>query len=216
MRISEFIILFFITSIGGWCIEVILKYIQFHRFINRGFLIGPYCPIYGWGVLAITVLVGGLLMRKGTIVETFFIGLVVCGVLEYFTSWYMEKRFHARWWDYSQKPMNLHGRVWIGNLILFGVASVLVIWFLDPWYFSKISNVSSFWTTFMGWIIVATILLDHAVSHFLIGSIKTEIDRQQGDDTEYMTKELRRLLKDKHMLVRRIHEAYPKLHIRRK
>lgn len=100
-------ILFFVFSVIGWCMEVVLKFIQYHRFINRGFLIGPYCPIYGIGVVAVTVLVGGMFSREGTISEIFFAGYVLCGVLEYFTSWYMEKFFHARWWDYSNKPMNL-------------------------------------------------------------------------------------------------------------
>ena len=104
--IAELIVLFFCYSVAGWCMEVILKYIQFHRFINRGFLIGPYCPIYGSGAVVVTVLVGGLIGNASYIV-TFLASFVLCGVLEYFVSWYMEKMFHARWWDYSQKPMNL-------------------------------------------------------------------------------------------------------------
>ena len=107
--------------------EVILKYIQFHRFINRGFLIGPYCPIYGSGAVVVTVLVGGLIGNASYIV-TFLASFVLCGVLEYFVSWYMEKMFHARWWDYSQKPMNLHG---IPQWILYtlsGAIVMLMIW----------------------------------------------------------------------------------------
>lgn len=100
--IAELIVLFFCYSVAGWCMEVILKYIQFHRFINRGFLIGPYCPIYGSGAVVVTVLVGGLIGNASYIV-TFLASFVLCGVLEYFVSWYMEKMFHARWWDYSQK-----------------------------------------------------------------------------------------------------------------
>lgn len=123
---------FFLFSCLGWVMEVTLKYIQFHRFINRGFLIGPYCPIYGWGVVTVTLVVGGLAVRRGTLGETFLAGMVLCGALEYFTSWYMEKRFHARWWDYSQKPMNLHGRIWIGNLLLFGAACVVIVHVIDP------------------------------------------------------------------------------------
>lgn len=69
--LSNFVILFFAFSVLGWITEVTLKFIQFHRFINRGFFIGPYCPIYGWGAVAITVLVGGLLGREGTVGETF-------------------------------------------------------------------------------------------------------------------------------------------------
>ena len=138
--LCQLIILFFIFSIVGWMIEVTLKYFQYHRFINRGFMIGPYCPIYGSGVVAITVCVGGLVGLDGSIGDTFLAGFFICGALEYFTSWYMEKLFHARWWDYSRKPMNLNGRVWIGNLILFGIASVAVVRIIDPVYFRLIEK----------------------------------------------------------------------------
>ncbi len=89
------VILFFIYACIGWCMEVTLKFIQYRRFINRGFLIGPYCPIYGWGAVAVTVLVGGMIGREGTISEIFWAGYVLCGVLEYATSWYMEKSRQA-------------------------------------------------------------------------------------------------------------------------
>ena len=65
----EFVIMLFLFSILGWVMEVTLKFIQYHRFINRGFLIGPYCPIYGFGVVGVTILVGGLLGRAGTYPE---------------------------------------------------------------------------------------------------------------------------------------------------
>ena len=78
--IAELIVLFFCYSVAGWCMEVILKYIQFHRFINRGFLIGPYCPIYGSGAVVVTVLVGGLIGNASYIV-TFLASFVLCGQL---------------------------------------------------------------------------------------------------------------------------------------
>ena len=79
--IAELIVLFFCYSVAGWCMEVILKYIQFHRFINRGFLIGPYCPIYGSGAVVVTVLVGGLIGNASYIV-TFLASFVLCGLLK--------------------------------------------------------------------------------------------------------------------------------------
>ena len=92
--VCTLILMFFVFSCAGWIMEVVLKYFEFHRFINRGFLIGPYCPIYGFGVVAVTVVVGGMVGRHGTLGEVFFAGMVMCGALEYFTSWYMEKMFH--------------------------------------------------------------------------------------------------------------------------
>ena len=101
LEVCRFVVVFFLFAVAGWCMEVTLKFIQFHRFINRGFLIGPYCPIYGWGAVIVTLSVGGLFGQEGSYAEVFLAGLVICGALEYFTSWYMEKMFHARWWDYS-------------------------------------------------------------------------------------------------------------------
>ena len=96
--LCQLIILFFIFSIVGWMIEVTLKYFQYHRFINRGFMIGPYCPIYGSGVVAITVCVGGLVGLVVSFGDSFLAGFFILGALEFFTSWYMEKMFDGCWW----------------------------------------------------------------------------------------------------------------------
>ena len=211
---NKLVILFFIFSVLGWMMQVTLKYLQYHLFINRGFLIGPYCPIYGGGVVAVTVLVGGLIGYKGTFIETFFAGFVICGALEYFTSWYMEKLFHARWWDYSQKPMNLYGRIWIGNLILFGIASVIIVKGIAPAYFNWIDKANPHIVSILALIIIVVILTDAIVSHFLLNIVKTEIDNTQGDDTEEISKDIHALLSNRSLLIRRIHEAYPNLEAR--
>lgn len=205
---------FFLFSCLGWVMEVTLKYIQFHRFINRGFLIGPYCPIYGWGVVTVTLVVGGLAVRQGTLGETFLAGMVLCGALEYFTSWYMEKRFHARWWDYSQKPMNLHGRIWIGNLLLFGAACVVIVHVIDPAFFRWMGrwNPQVLKLTALG--VIALMLADYITAHFLMGVVRQEIDGQVGDNTEEISRQVHALLHNRNLLIRRIHQAYPNLQAR--
>ena len=207
--VSMFIVIFFLFSVAGWCMEVTLKFIQYRRFINRGFLIGPYCPIYGWGAVAVTLIVGGLLARRGTIGETFLAGMVVCGALEYFTSWYMEKMFHARWWDYSTKPMNLHGRIWIGNLLLFGAASVVIVKGIVPFLLRALGKIPALTVESMAGCIVVLMLADNAVSHYLMNVVKQQIDTQEGDSTEEISRKVRELLKTKGVLLRRIQSAYP-------
>ncbi len=207
--VSMFIVIFFLFSVAGWCMEVTLKFIQYRRFINRGFLIGPYCPIYGWGAVAVTLIVGGLLARRGTIGETFLAGMVVCGALEYFTSWYMEKLFHARWWDYSTKPMNLHGRIWIGNLLLFGAASVVIVKGIVPFLLRALGKLPALTVELMAGCIVALMLLDNIVSHYLMNVVKQQIDTQEGDSTEEISRKVRELLKTRGVLLRRIQSAYP-------
>lgn len=205
----QFILLIFIFSVLGWIMEVTLKYIQYHRFINRGFMIGPYCPIYGFGVAGVTILVGGFIGRHGTDAETFLAGFVICGFLEYMTSYYMEKMFHARWWDYSGKPMNLHGRIWIGNLILFGFASVLIVRWIAPHYFNFISQCNQKLLAVFAWLIIFIMASDFTVSHILMNSVRKEIDNSQGDNTEIISRQIHSILKDRNVLIRRIHEAYP-------
>ena len=207
--VSMFIVIFFLFSVAGWCMEVTLKFIQYRRFINRGFLIGPYCPIYGWGAVAVTLIVGGLLARRGTVGETFLAGMVVCGALEYFTSWYMEKLFHARWWDYSTKPMNLHGRIWIGNLLLFGAASVVIVKGIVPFLLRALGKLPALTVELMAGGIVVLMLLDNIVSHYLMNVVKQQIDTQEGDSTEEISRKVRELLKTRGVLLRRIQSAYP-------
>lgn len=209
--ICQLVILFFTSAVIGWCMEVTLKFIQYRRFINRGFLIGPYCPIYGWGAVAVTVLVGGMIGREGTVSEIFWAGFVLCGVLEYLTSWFMEKKFHARWWDYSNKPMNLHGRIWIGNLLLFGAAGVVIVLWVDPVFFSMTEKLSSFWLRLLAIAIVVLMISDHIISGILMDVVRKEIDAQEGDNTEEISVRVHKLLRDKNMLLRRIEQAYPDL-----
>ena len=211
--IAELIVLFFCYSVAGWCMEVVLKYIQFHRFINRGFLIGPYCPIYGSGAVVVTVLVGGLIGNASYIV-TFLASFVLCGVLEYFVSWYMEKMFHARWWDYSAKPMNLHGRIWIGNLILFGIACVIIVDFIDPLFFGAVSKIPAVALYVLAGAISAIMLADCIISHFLMNEVRNAIEEQDGDNTEEISKKIHAILKNKNVFMRRIHEAFGNMQAR--
>ena len=105
---ENYFLLFYVCSILGWLLEVACKYQQFHRFINRGFLIGPYCPIYGFGAVCICLALSRFTHDPAAV---FSLAMIICGTLEYITSYAMEKLFHARWWDYSSKPFNLNGRV---------------------------------------------------------------------------------------------------------
>ncbi len=189
--------------------EVVLKYIQFHRFINRGFLIGPYCPIYGSGIVFITVMVNAIAGVERSVGTTFTISLIGCGALEYLVSYYMEKRFHARWWDYSQKPMNLHGRIWIGNLILFGIGGTLVIEVINPVMYSLFGKISERMLYLLTGMILFIFFADYLTSHFIMKFVKTSVEGSEADDTESISKEIRLLLRDKSILYKRIADAYP-------
>lgn len=209
--IVNLILLFFAYAMLGWCIEVTLKYFQYHRFINRGFLTGPWLPIYGSGAVLITVAVGALAPLESSVGTTFLASFVLCGLVEYFTSYYMEKRFHARWWDYSQKPMNLHGRVWIGNLILFGLGGVLIIRLLNPLLLQGIGAIQPLPREILAAGLSVVFLADTIVSHFVLKLVKTGVESSEADNTEQISREVRLLLHDRSVFYRRFADAYPEV-----
>lgn len=113
-EIKLYILIFFIYAIAGWIMETTTISIRNKKFVNRGFLVGPICPIYGYGVVLVSVL---LKKYQEDMVATFCMSIIICGLLEYFTSFFMEKIFKARWWDYSQKKFNINGRICLENLV---------------------------------------------------------------------------------------------------
>ncbi len=117
-----------IYSIIGWVYESTICSIGHRKLINRGFLNGPYCPIYGTGAVLVLLVLG----RIRNPVLLFFAGAVVTCSLEYLTSWLMEKLFHARWWDYSKRKFNIGGRVCLLGAVVFGAFSVVLILVLHP------------------------------------------------------------------------------------
>ena len=207
----DIILLFFIYAFAGWCIEVVLKYIQYHRFINRGFLTGPVCPIYGCGAVLITVVIGNLSSVESGLVMTFALSFVICGVVEYLTSLILEKIFHARWWDYSQKPMNLHGRVWIGNLLLFGLAGIAIIHILNPVLY-KFLGIFTLKTRELAAIVLLVIIgVDFVISFFVLKLVKDGIEGSEADNTEEISKEVRQILTNKSYFYKRFADAYPEV-----
>ena len=203
------VLLFFMYAFGGWCTEVILKYRQYHRFINRGFLTGPVCPIYGCGAVLITIVIGSLSNVESGYIMTFALSFVICGVVEYFTGLVLEKIFHARWWDYSQKPMNLHGRVWIGNLILFGIGGVAIIHIINPVIYRFLAIFTLRTREIVATALLAVIAADFVISYFVLKLVKVGIDSSEADNTEEISKEVRQLLTNRSYFYKRFADAYP-------
>lgn len=206
--------LFFIYSFLGWVTEVFLKYLQYHRFINRGFLIGPYCPIYGAGAVLITVGQGVLSSFERSWAMSFLIAFILCGLLEYATSYILEKYFHARWWDYTQKPMNLHGRVWIGNLILFGLGGVAIAEILNPRFLALASRIDPFFFTAVLTAVAVLFLADVLMSYFIMNLLKRGVEESRSDKSEEIAAEVRYLLENRSVFHKRIMDAYPELTFR--
>ena len=129
MAFYEGFLYFFLYSIIGWLCEVIYCSIPARHFINRGFLHGPYCPIYGFGALIVIYL---LLPFQGHFWLIFLLGMISTTILEYITHYGMEKLFHATWWDYSDRKWNINGRVCFLNSVLFGLLSLALMYLIHP------------------------------------------------------------------------------------
>lgn len=208
-RFFVFAIRFFFYSVLGWCTEVTLKYIHLHRFINRGFYTGPVLPIYGCAASLVGFAVSGLFPRGSSHAATFAVSFLVCGIVEYLVSYIGEKRYHARWWDYSQRPLNLNGRIWIGNLILFGLGGVAIIHFIDPFLFGVLGAMSDTAVTVTAVSLLALFAVDFFISHVFIRLVR--IGGGAPDNTEAIGSEIRLLLSDRALLRERLAEAYPRM-----
>lgn len=122
-------VIFFTASITGWLWEVAQHFVRTGHFVNRGTLYGPWLPIYGTAAAVLIVLLKRLAMHPGLL---FGCTVAVCGVIEYVTSVVLEFLFHARWWDYSNMPLNIHGRICAGGLMLFGLGGCAAIYLIGP------------------------------------------------------------------------------------
>lgn len=127
--VYEIISYFFIYAFLGWCCEVIFAAVKEGRFVNRGFLNGPVCPIYGFGVITVLMILWGV---KDNFVLLFFGSVLLTSVLEYVTGYILEKFFHMRWWDYSSEHFNIKGYVCLKFSILWGLACLIVVDIVHP------------------------------------------------------------------------------------
>lgn len=134
---GEVIFLSFLCySIIGWIFEsTVCSLMGEQRFINHGFLLGPYCPIYGAGAVACYQCLHTI--QNPAVI--FLASMLICSVIEYLTGYGMEKLFHAKWWDYSHFPFQLHGRVCLYGALLFAFSGTMVCCVVQPVFLDVIS-----------------------------------------------------------------------------
>ena len=213
--ICIYILFFFIYSFLGWCLEVICKLISEKRFINRGMLIGPICPIYGYGVLIMTLLLQDYLKEPITL---FILIIVSCSILEYFTSYFLEKIYHTRWWDYTNLKFNTNGRICLETMIPFGVLGILIMNYGNSLVFRFLNLFSNTTICIVSIILLITYMMDNIISCKIIYNIQRlskEIQSKQiirKDDTERITKLVRKRIEGSMKLLdKRLINAFPHL-----
>lgn len=138
MSIYYSILYFFVYGFLGWCTEVIFAAFKQHRFVNRGFLNGPICPIYGVGV---TLVIACLEAFQSNLLLLYISSVILVTVLEGVTGWAMDKLFHNKWWDYSKLPFNIGGYVCLLFSLIWGVACVFIVYFVHPLIHQVLSRI---------------------------------------------------------------------------
>lgn len=206
--IEIYFLLFISYAFLGWCMEVTCKSIQYKKFINRGFLIGPYCPIYGWGALAITILLKRYMEEP---LVLFVMSTLICSIIEYLTSYFMEKKYHARWWDYSNKKFNINGRICLETLIPFGILGVAIMYGTNPILFKLYNQIPQLVINILTVILFIGFIVDNIISSNIISSINVEGNKLIKDNTEEITEKIKQVLRQKSWLHRRLINAYPGL-----
>lgn len=200
-------LLFFIFSILGWLIECISCTLWTGKLVhNRGFLIGPYCPIYGIGCLLAYYFLGRF---EANGVLLFFVAIVGTSILEYLTSVLMEKVYKARWWDYSNQPFNLNGRICLKNSIMFGTIGLAFTYYIKPFYDSIINRIPDNTLIVFTSIIFILFTIDCIVSLSIMSKLKNKVFKINYDSTEDIDKEVKKALSEHRYYSKKLFKAFP-------
>ncbi len=210
MDVKIMFLLFMLYSFIGWLMEVTLVSVKAKKLTARGFLIGPYCPIYGTGALLITLF---LSKYENDIMVLFFMSCIFGAFLEYFTSYIMEKIFHTRWWDYSDHKYNINGRISLTTTAGFGALGVILIKILDPFFLNLIEKINPKVQLVLAIVIGIIFITDVIVSFKIISNIK-DVKVEGKDTTGEMNKKVKETLKNKSIFTRRLVNSFPNLRVK--
>ncbi len=217
-QISLLFMQFLIFSIIGYVAEMIMCFIVNKKLTNRGFLCGPVIPIYGVGSIALLLLLNPF---KENPILVFLLGMIITTTIEYLTSYFLEKIFHNKWWDYSDQKFNIEGRICLMNAILFGVGSVAIIYFAGPWitrFLLQIKDIYLIWTAIITFIIFTLdVLYSIAVAYSLrnrliiVENLKNEkLAKIPGLFEKMLTKQIKNI-KGFHKYPSRLLKAFPNI-----
>ncbi len=151
--LTEYVMIFYVYSILGWCMEVVYMGFREKKLTNRGFLLGPFCPIYGIGLTAITMLFQS---SRDHFLYVFFSIIILCSLLEYTASYLLERLFHTHWWDYHDMKFNIHGRICLETMLPFGILGSFALYRINPFLLEVFRRVPP---AFSGKLIIGLIFL---------------------------------------------------------
>lgn len=204
--ICRYFILFIFYSFLGWLWEVVDKIVEEKKLVNRGFMVGPICPIYGVGCLLLV-----LLLRKysNDFFILFFMAILICSILEYSTSYLMEKIFKARWWDYSKQKFNINGRICAETMIPFGLLGTLVVGYVNPFLNNLLLNFNTNIINIIGITLIVIFIIDFIISFNVINKFSKTMVSIEKDATEEISKLVREKLINHGYLYKRLLNSFP-------
>ena len=135
--IMMLLLMFAAYAVMGWMAEVVFFTLKTGKFVNRGFLNGPLCPLYGFGVTGVVIIFSPI---KDNVVLLFIGSMIFCTVIEYITGVILEKLFHDTWWDYSDQPFQLFGQICLPFVIIFSglcVCGIFLGGYLSYWLYGE-------------------------------------------------------------------------------
>ena len=172
--IFSLLIYFIIYSIAGWALESLYRSLCEKKIINSGFLIGPFCPIYGTGAIIMLLFLEGF---KENILVLFLISFLVLSIWEYLVGVLLEKSFKTKYWDYSDHKININGRVCLFNSICWGILGILFIEYIHPFVEKNIQFINPLYLNIMIIIITVLFIIDTIISIITTINIKVALDK---------------------------------------
>ena len=171
-EICRLLLYFIIYSFLGWLLETIAKSIEQRKFINSGFLVGPFCPIYGFGAFIMLIFLNGF---KENYISLFFMGMITLTVWEYLVGIMLEKAFKTKYWDYSKFKFNFQGRICLLHSTIWGVLGVIFITFIHPQVTNLINMISIEHIVFIDVLLYVILIIDCIYSIIKATNIRTKI-----------------------------------------
>ena len=186
--LSALVLSFFVYGFIGWAYESTLcAMLSYGHFANSGFLLGPCCPIYGVGGIACWL----FLRDVEPVALQFVLAAVVCCAIEYVVGWALEKTTHTRFWDYSNFPLNLHGRICLYGALVFGTASILVCRVAEPALLAALALLPTWLVIVLALAAIAFTVVDAAFSLASWKRLSAQLDELRADMADRINEGLR-------------------------
>ena len=180
---------FMFYSFIGYIMEVLFTFFRSHKLINRGFLFGPYCSIYGVAGLTLSIF-----NPQMNIITIFILSMLLSGLIEGITGFILDKIFKMRWWDYSNNFLNLNGYICLKFMLLFGLFSLVGVYFINPFFDYLYYLLDNSLIIIISISLIIIYLIDIIISNILLFKVKNEIPLKERNNTALIISKKKMLL----------------------